>query len=118
MTGKSPSTRCRPIFGRFRAKFLLPSNPTPKNDGSRRTRPVHTACRKSCRSETSSGRESRKSPPAKAAGSRAVDRCKAPLRSSGGADAKIEGSRIIRKGQIGEKKKKCRHCHGSKRAGF
>ena len=29
----SPSMRCRPIFGRFRVKFLLPSNPTPKNDG-------------------------------------------------------------------------------------
>src|SRR5216683_4183396 len=93
MTGKSPSTRCRPIFGRFRAKFLLPSNPTPKNDGSRRTRPVHTACRKSCRSETSSGRESRKGPPAKAAGSRAVDRCKAPLRSWGGAGSAYPPSR-------------------------
>jgi hypothetical protein len=31
--------------------------------------------------------------PAKAAGSRAADRCKAPLRSSGGTDAQIEGSR-------------------------
>jgi len=29
----SPSMRCRPIFGRFRVKFLLPSNRTPKNDG-------------------------------------------------------------------------------------
>ena len=33
MTGKSPSMSCRPIFGRCRVKFLLPSNPTPKNDG-------------------------------------------------------------------------------------
>src|ERR1700730_15266593 len=50
MTGKSPSMRCRPIFGRFRVKFLLLSNPTPKSD-------------------------------------------KTPLRFSGGADARIEGSR-------------------------
>ena len=48
--------------------------------------------------------------PAKAAGSRAVDRCKAPLRCSGAA--RIEGSR-----QIGERKK-CRHCRPSKRAGL
>jgi len=30
---KSPSMRCRRIFGRFRVKFPRPSNPTPKNDG-------------------------------------------------------------------------------------
>ena len=60
----SPSTRCRPIFGRFRVKFLLPSNPTPRNDGSRRTGPVPIACRKSCRLARCSHRESRKSPPA------------------------------------------------------
>src|SRR5258708_24733721 len=83
LTGKSPSTRCRPTSGRFRVKFLRPSNPTPRNDGSRKTRPVPTACRKSCRSEPCSRRESRKGPQVKAVGRKAVDQRKAPLRSLG-----------------------------------
>ena len=48
----------------LREKFLSPSNPTPKNAGSKRTRPFRIPCRKSCRSVPFSRRASRKSPPA------------------------------------------------------
>ena len=57
------------VSGRCRAKFLLPSNPTPKIAGRRRTRPALTAWRKGCRWQTCSGRESRKIP--------ATERCSA-----------------------------------------
>jgi len=71
MTGQVTIDEVPADLWSLQGEFLLPSNPTPKNDGSRRTRPVHTACRKSCRSETSSGRGApRKGPPAKAAGSK------------------------------------------------